>query len=62
MWVYVLTSEHRVEGVYSTEEKANEAEEILGIDGELSEMEIDEVIMNDWDGRIETKHLHTRKL
>jgi hypothetical protein len=68
MKVYVLESsdewgeEHKLHGVFSTFEKAGEANEILDIAGTITEVELDEVKIEHWGagfgpGRYERKKL-----
>lgn len=64
MKVYVLTADggETLEGVFSTREKAFEANEILDIAGTVEEVEIDEIRIERWDGGIGTKRVEVRKL
>jgi hypothetical protein len=68
MKVYVLEAggcndgDHRIEGVFSTEEKAKEAETILKVDGYIYDIELDEFIVVDWTQPAGSKRYETRKV
>lgn len=66
MKVYVLESDgvggHQIRGIFSSDEKALEANQILDIAGTITELELDEVKIERWDGGYATKTFEVRKL